>query len=182
MTVAAQAAPAPRGQGGSRKSKRERIVELAEKCLADADGNALDATALMEEIVSDDASLFRELMMPLLRTACYDAVGSVIRSTRSQIWNAPNHDPGGRGARVHALAAGNRLMMFQLPGGRYLGEATRAEVLVAATFYDRQAKDMTMKGRWLELVAKKMKDEHTPVAKCLTEDALAELRKKVGDA
>jgi hypothetical protein len=46
---------------------------------------------------------------------------------------------------------------FDLPSGLKLGDATREQVEAAAMFYSKQAKNMQIKGRWLESIAETMK-------------------------
>ena len=125
-----------------------KISDIAEDALKKANGNIINASHHMEKMVLADQAIYRTLMDPLLASACYAAVSKVNRSNRAVIWTAPNYTAGGNGSRVRELSSGN-LLMFPLPGGLPLGEATRTEVSAAAEFYIKQSSDMSHKARWL---------------------------------
>lgn len=157
-----------------------KIRELAGLMLESANGDVIEAAKLMEHEVQADDVKYRALMDPLLATACYAAVSQACRGARRDVWTAPNYTAGGNGDRVHAMAAGN-LLLFPLPGGKPLGEATKAEVIEAAVFYGKQASDMTVKARWLTRIGEQLTDEKT-VAKVFTEESLRTLQTEVRNA
>lgn len=155
-------------------TRTDPIAAAAAEALAAADGDAAKATKLMAEAVRADGDLRDALTEPLINGACYDAIRKQCQAQRRHIWTAPNYTTSGNGQRVGALAAGN-LLMFPLPGGMRLGEATRVEIADAAGFYQRQADDMALKGRWLTLVAQSV-PYGKKVAEVLTNERLSDLR------
>lgn len=156
------------------------VSELAEAAMKEAGGEVLRAARLMEQEIRNNEIKYRVVMDPLVANACYTAVSTICHRNREKVWTAPNYTAGGNGHRVRALAAGN-LLMFPLPGGQYLGEATKAEVTEAADFYGKQANDMTAKARWLAAIAAKL-DAKKIVSKVFTEESLRELQKEFIDA
>lgn len=175
-----------------RKTKYERdiVAEAAKRALDDASGDVREATAMLESAVRQSRQLRDHITEPLISGACYDAIRAQIHVRRRAIWNDPKVvDPiaseaganvvplakrGPDAERVVKLAAGT-LLMFPLPGGKQLGEATRAEISAAADFYGGQAADMTTKARWLRLVAQSVPDGKR-VADVLTDKRLRELQ------
>ena len=77
---------------------------------------------------------------------------------------------------VKALARGT-LMSFQLPGGQFLKDATRAEVTNAAEFFRKQASDMSDKANWLLKIATAMPAKGT-VGKTLTKSKLQQFKQE----
>ncbi len=157
-------------------SRPHQVSELAQQALSEANGDAAKATAILEEHAKRDVNLANELVMPLLRQACYDAIRAVCRSERRNIWTAPNYTKGGNGQRVTQLAS--RLMDFPLPGGLPLAKATRQDLEHAVDFYGKQAQRMAQIREWLHKVAERV-DGRKMVKSCLTEQQLAELRESV---
>lgn len=130
------------------------IAAVAQKCMRDCDNNLHDAQKLMERLVAGHPPLFRDLMTPLLATACYDALRSVVRTDRGKVWTAPNYTKAGNGSRLETL--GVTLLDFPLPSGIRLRNASKADVLEGARFYSAQAADMQHKAKWLEAIAAKV--------------------------
>lgn len=160
-----------------KKERESRVTVIARDALRTAGGEVQRATKLMAKQVRANPALLRELMNDMIEVACYQEIGRLVRGDRAIVWTAPNYDKGGNGERVKALAKGNALMFFPLPGGVLLMNATRAEVLEASAFYGAQADNMSAKARWLALVAKAC-DGEKPVGKCLTEERLREFQMK----
>ena len=152
------------------------VAELAEQALKESRGDAVKATAILEEHAKRDVNIANDLLMPLLRQACYDAIRSVCRRERRDIWTAPNYTKGGNGQRVTQLAS--RLMDFPLPGGLPLAKAKREDLEQAVDFYGKQAQRMAQIREWLHKVAERV-DGRKMVKTCLTEQQLAELRESV---
>ena len=153
------------------------VSQIAVKALKEANGNIIDASHIMEKMVIANPALYRSIMDPLLSSACYGAISKVCRSNRETIWNAPNYKAGGNGDRVHALSSGN-LLMFPLPGGLPLGEATRNEVSAAVEFYLSMSSDMAHKARWLTRIGEGLTGKKT-VSKVYTEETLRKLQAEV---
>jgi len=155
------------------KQEVDYVSTAAREALEKAGGDTHNAAVILQETVSKRGGLYKALMDPLLTQACRDAIGLVVRTHRKSVWKHRTDSS----ERVVALAAGNllSLMDFPLPGGKRLGDASRSEVSTAAEFYDRQAKDMAHKGRWLALIAQSVTDEQT-VGQALDENRLSELQ------
>lgn len=178
METATQTAARPGKQPRLKLPPKEITVsEIAEAAMKLADGEVLKAARIMEDEIRGDEAKYRAVMDPLVSNACYQAVASVCHRNRDKVWTAPNYNPAGNGKRLHALAAGN-LLMFPLPGGQYLGEATKAEVTEAADFYSKQANDMTAKSRWLLAIAAKLTAKAI-VSKVFTEESLRSLQQEI---
>lgn len=157
---------------------RDLVAEAARAALDAAGGDVREATRALELSVRGNRRLRDELTDPLLATACYTAVTAQCRVERRKVWTPPverlvaNRTTGSH--RVVQLAAGT-LLMFPLPGGKKLGDATREEISEAAGFYEAQAGDMATKARWLRLVAQSVPGEKR-AGEALTEKRLRELQ------
>lgn len=156
-------------------------LEAARDALAESKGNANRATAALTASAKEDAALLHALAALAISMASPDE-GVAMRHQRRKAWTAPNYDVGGNGHRVHALAAGNAMMLMDFPlmDGTPLRNATREEVRVNAEGYYKQASDMRWKSRWLALVASKIpqQDDKKTVGQALTESVLRELQEK----
>lgn len=137
------------------KPKKLTLASVARDALESADGDVQKGVKIMAARVRKNRALFMLLMDPLTDSACYSEIRGICKTDRREIWTAPNYSKSGNGARVKELAAGN-LLMFQLPGGKLLGDARREEVEKAAHFYGEQADDMGHKARWLRNIAERV--------------------------
>lgn len=160
------------------ESEENAISRAAREAYNDANGDLEAAQSLLEKRARRESGL-RGL---LLKWACHEAIRGAGRRFRNQIWNHPaepiiDHERDER--RVRALAAGT-LMMFPLPGGKLLADATGDEVLSVAATFEAQATDMATKARWLRLVGKAA--GHRKIGKALTEEKLAILRREASNA
>lgn len=122
-----------------------------------------------------DPELMAALMAPYEFHAALEAVRSASRSVRATIWREPNR--GKEAAEVMALASATAgwLLDFPLPGGLLLRHAGKEELTAAAGFYNRQARDMGHKARWLEKVAKAVPNGKT-AGDVMTNAKLAKLQ------
>lgn len=152
------------------------ISDIAASALKRAKNDVQKATDIMQKEVMGHPGMYRALMDPLVRAACYDAIGKCIRADRRQVWTAPNYTASGNGSRVHELSRGN-LLMFSLPGGKRLGDANRDEVNAAAQFYNSQAVDMSQKANWLAKIAERVGNKI--VSKVFTDEQLRKLQEEV---
>jgi hypothetical protein len=155
------------------------IAEAARRAVKEGGGDPRSATDILEAAVRKDQRLRDAIMAPLVRQACYSVVSAEIRRERSTVWNSTPKERVERigrsqTQRVIQLAAGT-LLMFPLPGGVKLGEATRVQIAEAATFYGRQASDMSDKARWLRLVAERVPEGKT-AGQVFTDQALRDLQ------
>lgn len=167
-----------------RKPKNDPISEAAKLALDLAKGDVQRATKAFEQTVRSNRGLRDQLLEPLIASACYDAIRKVSITERRTAWKPPTEKlvPGKvtGSARVVQLAAGN-LLMFPLPGGKKLGEATRKDISAAAEFYSKQAGDMGHKARWLQLIAQSVPNNKT-VNDVLTDKRLRELQREAKNA
>lgn len=158
--------------------ERDLVAEAARAALAEANGDVREATKKLEASVRGNRRLRDELTDPLISNACYTAVTAQCRVERRKVWSPPaeklvaSRVTGAH--RVVQLATGT-LLMFPLPGGKKLGEATREEIAEAAQFYETQATDMGVKARWLRLVAQSVPGNKT-AADVLSDKRLRELQ------
>jgi hypothetical protein len=160
------------------------IAEAARRAVQEGGGDPRSATDILEAAVRKDQRLRDAIMAPLVRQACYTVVGAEIRRTRSTVWNSTPKERVERlgqsqTQRVIQLAAGT-LLMFPLPGGVKLGEATRVQLTEAAAFYGRQASDMSAKARWLRLVADRVPEGKT-AGQVLDDEQLRQLQAEACD-
>lgn len=155
------------------------IPDTARDALDAADGDVVRATEIMHGRVLRDPTLYRPLMDPLVKTACYQAIRSQCKQTRRALWTTEQPTAENQRGRVIALAGAtmNTLLDFPLPGGMRLADAHRDDVTAAAEFYRKQSKDMGGKAKWLQLIA-----QHIPakkkVSQVMTDARLAELREE----
>jgi len=153
------------------------IADIARSTLDAANGDALKASALLEQHARRDVKVANALLLPLLHQACYDAIRAVCKLERGYIWRqaasdlARHNSEGANRVRSH----GRRLMDFILPhGAMRIGEATNAELLRAVDFYRKQARTEMQRARWIELIAQHVEGRRK-VKNALTEDRLSEL-------
>ena len=154
----------------------EIVRNAAMAVYEEANGDIKKATDAFEARVNDDAELRDVLLSPLIRGACYDALRKVCQEKRANIWTAPNYSASGNGHRVDALSK-STLMMFPLPGGKALGDATAEEIQEASKFYIDQGRDMIHKGNWLNMVALAV-PEGVAAKDAITEDELARMKEE----
>lgn len=160
------------------ETQENPISYAAREAYNEANGDLDAAQTLLEKRAKKESSL-RE---SLIKWACHEAIRAAGRRFRDQIWNRPveppvDHERDQR--RVRALAAGT-LMMFPLPGGKLLADATGDEVLDVAAAFEAQAMDMAIKARWLRLVGQAA--GRRKVGKALTEEKLSLLRQEASHA
>lgn len=155
------------------------IPSTARHALETASGDVVKATEIMAARVAKDPTLYRHLMDPLVKNACYDAISQQCHRERRAIWHAKQPTTEAARGRILALAGGTAatLMDFPLPGGMRLAAATRADVTAAAEFYGKQSKDMSGKAKWLQLIAQHVPAKKT-VNEVMTDARLAELREE----
>lgn len=166
-------------QAALKDTEELTIPVTAREALDAADGDVVKATEIMTARVLKDPTLYRPLMDPLVKNACYSAITAQCHSQRRTIWNAAQPSAEHQRNRVVALAGGtmNTLMDFPLPGGMKLADAKRDDVTAAADFYGKQSKDMGSKAKWLQLIAQHVPAKKT-VKQVLTDARLAELRQE----
>lgn len=166
----------------ARTKEVDYVAECARRALDDARGDVREATRMMQAAVKQSRKLRDLLTDPLIANACYDAVRAQVHVDRRNAWKPPSEKlvPSKSGVtgsfRVVQLAAGT-LLMFPLPGGKKLGEATREDIATAASFYESQSADMAHKARWLRLVSQHIEGNKT-VGDVMTDKRLRELQEE----
>ena len=155
------------------------LADIARESFEAANNDARAAVGLMSDRVRKNPSLFKALMLPLVEEACYSQIRKIFRGERAIIWRTPNASDSGNGDRVVSLARGNlhMLMQFRLPNGKPVAESKKPDLEEAASFYGKQASDMSHKSRWLNLVASELAEDLT-VGEVLTEERLRILQEK----
>jgi hypothetical protein len=114
---------------------------IARASLAEAEGDVLRATDIMVERVMSDTRLYKILMDPLVKTACYDAIKSQCGHQSRRIWESFQPSADAFRERVKALAQ-VIASDFGLPGSKKLNDTMRGEV---AAEIEKQADDVTVR-------------------------------------
>lgn len=153
--------------------EEDTAYRAAAKALEDASGDQGRAISILSDRVRRDTALKQAILDPLIEYACGNAIRKAIQDGRSKVWNAPTKAANDR-QRLAVLAASN-LMIFPLPGGKLLKDATKAELIDASGFYAKQSKDMAAKSRWLALVADEVSEKGV-VGQSMSEAKLIELQ------
>jgi len=163
----------------AKKQELDTIAIVAAEALTKAKGDVVKATDIMIRRVEKDLTLYRLLMDPLVKSACYDAVRQQCRSDRRVIWLAKQPTPAAHQNGVVALAAGTRntLLDFPLLGGLKLRDAMRGDVEKTAEFYGQQSTDMGVKAKWLTLIANSLPPKKR-VGQVLTAERLEALKQR----
>ena len=152
----------------------------AKAALNEAGGNVRQATDILVARAIEDREFLQQHFHEVIRRACYDAVAACVRQERRAVWVMPQPTTEQRRRQIVSMAEGVRQTLhdFPLPGGKRLGDATREEVIEAAEFFGKQARDMAWKSRWLAHVAQSVPPGRK-VADVLTPERLEELRQEV---
>lgn len=156
--------------------KQVSVYAVSKAILEECGGDVVAATDKMEKRVRAERDLFHQLMAPLVRSACYDALRKSVRTERESIWTAPNYTKGGNGERL--VSASLTLLDFRLPHNLLpLREAGKDDLVAGADWYESQASNMSHKARWLRAVAAKVGNK--VVGEKFTAEKLAELQEAV---
>lgn len=135
------------------------VQELAQSTLEAANGDAMKATALLEEHARKDVNVANELLMPLLHQACYDAIRRACIQTRGYIAKQADASLKAQASdgKQRIIAHGRGLMDWILPHGAVvLAEATQDQIMKAVDFYRKQARTELHRATFLELVSKRV--------------------------
>lgn len=173
-------------RGGEPSSESVTLSALARDSLARCDGDTDAASEAMIETLSNDRGLWRTIASEAVSSASREAVQAQHRAERKSIVRAmqmPPQDAEAGRRRVAALAEVNMRcgLDFPLKGGVKLRDATRDEVMEQAQLYDRAANDMTIKARWLYLIANRV-PEGVSVGSVLSSDAVETMYREAIDA
>ena len=153
------------------------IIEVAAiEAIEASEGSVLEATNILVEAAENNKELFKHIMDPILRTACYNIIRSHIRAERKIVWMAPNYSASGNGERVVALGQ-LTLMEFRLPNGMFLKDASTDDTWSAAIFYENQSTDMGRKAQWLKRISLAAQDGI--IGKKLTLEQIEQLHAEV---
>lgn len=156
--------------------KQVSVYAVSKSILEECGGDVVSATDEMEKRVRAERDLFHELMAPLVRNACYDALRKAVQDERRTIWTAPNYTKGGNGDRL--VSASLTLLDFRLPHNLLpLRDAGKDDLVAGADWYESQANNMQHKARWLRAVAAKVGNK--VVGQKFTAEKLAELQESV---
>jgi len=163
-----------------RQEPNVELRELASRTLERCKGDVQAATTELTNTIGSHPILYKTLMDPLLREACYNLIRGVCRANRRAIWHTPQPSVSTAKQNVGVLAKATRtsLLYYPLHGGLFLKDAFKADVLNTVHYNETQGKDMLVKARWLTLVAERLPD-NKKVGEVLTEKQLAALKTKV---
>lgn len=150
--------------------------KLAESLLAKYDNDVGKAAQVLEDRVLANETLFRDLMRPLVGMICYELVGQVVRKDRKAIIDTVKEaDTAEEGLR-RLISASLAMLDFPMLNGKLLRNASAADCIETAEFYQKQAGDMAGKARWLKAIARRIGSK--TVGAVLTEkDAVAMFKK-----
>lgn len=152
------------------------INALAKECLEEAKNDITQGLAILMARGEGDEMVYRGIMRPLYRTACYELLSRQVRGARAKLWAPPTRLV--KAATDRAISSSAQLLLnFPLPGGKPLSLAVKADVERAAKFYYQQSSDMTCKSRWLERIGKSMTGTKM-VKDVFTEEKLRELQEE----
>lgn len=158
---------------------RARLTRLSKECAAACAGDNKAAAELLFNRLKDDAALYAAVADPLLKAHCWRLTANVRRNDRIAVWTAPGYQDGldKAASNVRHLASANRTLMegFAMPDGSRLGDATHTKLVEAAKAYTTQAIDMRNKGRFLAMLATRVRGEKR-VRDVLKEADLIDLR------
>lgn len=161
---------------------KEKLKQLAKACLSKAHNDIPEATTRMVTTISRDDRLYKALMDPLLREACYTIISGERRQQNGIVWRT--HQPTAEEVRkgMTAAAEGTMRTLYDwcLPNGTALGDATHDDLMEGYEKYSSQSKDMGIKAKWLHLVAQHVHGRQV-VRKALTLDQLDALRRQASN-
>ncbi len=140
----------------------------------------VEATNFLEMTIRTSPSLYREVLDPLIRRACYDLICESYRSSRKLLWMSTSRPQAAPNANGEALCRVNRalLMDYRLNNGVRLGDADYSLVRENADFHSKQGNAMLIKARWLELIAGRLSSTEEVVSQVLTEGDLLTFQQK----
>jgi len=152
------------------------VRDVAAKSMEKAGGDIQEATDIMEQWIIGDDRLFNELMTPLVREACYNALRKTVQEERRNVWTAPNYTKAGNGDRLVSTAL--TLLDFRLPHNlKVLREAGKDDLIAGADWYEKHAGNMQHKARWLRAIAEKIGSK--AVGEKFSAESLAKIQEAV---
>jgi hypothetical protein len=160
------------------EENRDLIRDLAVEMYQKAGGNVDSAVQLFHQKLERNPSIYKSIVEPLVDWAIRDAVQRVNAQTRASAWSKSETEPDPQTLRGILQRAGDSLMNYRLAGGKKLGDATKAELLGMEEFMLAHGKTTIMRGKWLGLIAKRLKKENDIVRKSLTEEDLKKLQEQ----
>lgn len=157
----------------------KKIREIAKWALEKADGQWEEAIRLFHKRLDDDPALRTEIVGGLLAWAIKDAIEETARQDREPYWGAQRTAPEDHEGHLAALkaTARMRLMDYRLRGGKRLGEATKADVLIEVKWFRKYGEGCLVRARWFSAIARQLKKETDTVGKVLSEQRLRSLQK-----
>ncbi len=146
------------------------VYLAATQALRDADGDRERAIGLLRERIDSDPALRKALLEPLILIAVRQEILHA-----SRIMNQPKGASpriGKDSADGIASVAHRTWMEYVLPSGIQLRNATKADLIEAATFHDQQAKGNGRKATWLKSLARRL-NATSAVRNAMSEDEIA---------
>lgn len=171
-------------------------AKLAREAMAECNNNRVQAIALYRRWLDDDPELAARLVPSFVDDGLAADIAGVDTGTRKQLRMVAiraNQDKDAPKRKVAPDRSAPFLMeilqrqqddpdfhVWPLPGGKLLGEATPADVLLAARFYGESANTHRINQRWFELIYEAMQGG-TCVGNVLSHAALLRLRRRAED-
>lgn len=137
----------------------DTLTGLAAQILEQAGGDRSRATQLMVDRLRDDPEVGQTIIDRALKIAAAQAIAHVLAYRRTRILTQSPHERSlvTQKASDRAVAfASARLAEFPLPSGKRLGDATRDDLQIAVTTFQRGIATLGRRANWLLLIAQKM--------------------------
>lgn len=160
------------------------LREIAKRVVKETQGDTANgARLLLERFSAELPDEYAERQLEVMTHWAQGYIGTVRSALRHRLATIPS---GKQSVPKQALGAASlravRDTWFEwvLPGGGYLGDATRVKILAAAAQYETTSVTSAARGLWLRTIAKNLPNDTTPVRKALTVVRLDRMAKECG--
>lgn len=163
---------------------KTRLREIAKRVVQETQGDTTTgASLLLDRFSAELPDEYAERQLEVMRHWAQGYIATVRTGLRRRLATIP---AGKQSIPKQALSAASlravRDTWFEwvLPGGGYLGDATKTKILEAAHQYETTSITSAARGRWLHTIANNLPDNSTPVRKALTVVRLDRMAKECG--
>jgi hypothetical protein len=157
---------------------KTRLSEFAAEAYRESGEDQEGAEWLLLEKLRDNPPL----MVSILDGIVHDAIRQHMRSVRRKIQNTATQNGEPESARLAEMQNAKEVQAewyrMPMPGGKKLGEATKADLLEAAKFHRGQSKANNKQARLYERISKKLPSDSSLVSAELSEDQIDEIWNK----
>ena len=155
--------------------------ELMREEMKKSDSDLTAAVKAAQRRLDKDDKLYKELVVPMIRSALDEAGRNVLVLARRSAWRTPQESgeakvSDAKRAGLRRLAVVN-LMEWPLSQGKRLGDATRPTILSESASLIASGSTQVLRGEWLRLVAGRLKDDHQRVRQAMSEKQLRSLQR-----